>query len=301
MIDATFLSPLYDVLTVARRGSVAAAADALSKTPSAVSQQIRRVESHFGVALFERSGRGVRLSAAGEALVAPATRLFDEAESVLGLLAELGETAPVRLRLAVSDYLGKDLLAPVMREVAAEELPLRFEIITAHSAESVRLLERGEVDLAIVTSPDTHPNLVERELFRQPLLWVAPRDESGSGGDIESRLATQPLLRLAPRSVGRRLLDEYLAQHGIRPVSTIDVPSVSLLLAYVEAGVGVGLAPALSLRELTDTMDTQAARIQALPVKLVTRQGFGVREPVQKFVARLAETGQAIQRELGNR
>lgn len=295
MIDAALLPPLYDVLAVARLGSVAAAAQSLSKTPSAVSQQIRRVESHFSVALFQRSGRGIRLSAAGEAAIGPLAQLFDEAEEVFGVLEELGGSAPVVLRLAVSDYLGKDLLAPVMREVAEQKLALRFEITTAHSAESLSLLEKGEVDLAIITSPDSHPDLVERLLFRQPMMWVAPADK---GPDIEACLASEPLLRLAPRSVGRRLLEGYLAKRGIRPVSTIDVPSVSLLLAYVAAGVGVGLAPALSLREIGKDVATQKAAIEKLPVKLVTRRGFGTRPAVERFIGRLADTGRGIEDEL---
>ncbi len=297
MIDAGLLPALYDVLTVARRGSVAAAAAALAKTPSAVSQQLRRIEGHFELSLFERRGRGLVLTAAGEALVGPASRIFDEAEAVYALLAELSGKAPATLRLAVSDYLGKDLLAPVMREVAAEELPLRFEITTAHSAESVRLLARGDVDLAIVTSPDSHPDLVERELFRQPMMWVAPRGQRGQA-TIEASLATEPLLRLAPGSVGRRLLEGYLAEHGIRPVSTIDVPSVSLLLAYVAGGVGVGLAPALPLRDAAATIDREPARIAPLPVKLVTRHGFSSRAPAAALVERLAATGARLEREL---
>ena len=54
MLDASLLPALHDALTVARHGSVARAAAALFKTPSAVSQQLRRIETHFGVALFER-------------------------------------------------------------------------------------------------------------------------------------------------------------------------------------------------------------------------------------------------------
>src|SRR5262249_13641045 len=113
MIDPTLVPALQDVLMVARFGSLAAAAQQLHKTASAVSQQIRRVEQHFGVPLFERAGRGVKLSQAGEGALPSINRLFDEAEALFGHLAELAKSSVTTLRIAASDYLGKALLLPV--------------------------------------------------------------------------------------------------------------------------------------------------------------------------------------------
>jgi DNA-binding transcriptional LysR family regulator len=296
MIDASLLPALYDVLITARRGSVAAAAAELHKTPSAVSQQIRRLEEVFKVAVFEKAGRGIRLTAVGEALVAPATRLFDEAEAVFGLLAELAGNEPSIVRLAVSDYMGKDLLAPVMREIAASTKSVRFEITTAHSAESLRLLERSAVDFAIVTSPQERADLVEHELFRQRMVWVCAATDDPTA--LADRLATEPLLRLEQSSVGRGLLDAYLRERAITPASTIDVPSVSLLLAYAGEGVGIGLAPQLPLREFTESLDMHDSGLPPMPVKLVFRKNYRLRPAVEAFVERLLQEGQRIAKTL---
>src|SRR5258705_276502 len=67
MIDAALLPALLSLLTVARSGSVGAAARLHHRTSSAISQQIRKLERHLGVTLLERAGRGVRLTPAGEA------------------------------------------------------------------------------------------------------------------------------------------------------------------------------------------------------------------------------------------
>src|SRR4030095_7726483 len=92
----------------------------------------------------------------------------------------------------------------------------------------------------------------------------APRLLRAAGGRRE------PVLRLAGESRGRALLDEYLAEHRIRPVSTIDVPSVSLLLSYVSGGLGFGLVPALALAEApAGQVVREPARMPALPVTLV--------------------------------
>src|SRR5262249_40089551 len=80
MIDAALLPALEALLAVARTGSVAAAARQRHITSSAVSQQIRRLEAHFGIKLFERAGRGVRLSVAGEAALPVVRELWTGAE-----------------------------------------------------------------------------------------------------------------------------------------------------------------------------------------------------------------------------
>ena len=79
-MDASLIPALHDALVVAQTGSVGEAARRLHKTASAVSQQLRRVEERFVVALFEKHGRGVRLSPAGEAALGALTRLFDEVD-----------------------------------------------------------------------------------------------------------------------------------------------------------------------------------------------------------------------------
>ena len=175
MIDASLFPALLSLLTVARSGSVGAAARLHHRTSSAISQQIRRVETHFGVKLLERAGRGVRLTPAGEAALPALLDLNEEAESVFGRLAEVSGRPMTTLRVAVSDYLGKALLVPVVRGLLDRGAPLRFEIATTHSREAIRLVGRGEVEFGIVTAPETARGLEEQHLFDQPFVWVGPR------------------------------------------------------------------------------------------------------------------------------
>lgn len=325
-MDSTLLPALHDALTVARHGSVARAAEALFKTPSAVSQQLRRIESHFGVALFERDGRGLRLTAAGEAFLGPATRLFDEAESVYGLLGALSGSAVTTVRLAVSDYLGKELLAPVLRDVSGDSsseastktsrsaphgaassaappvrpglAPLRFSIVTAHSSDAARLLELGQVDAAIVSTASAHPRLDEHLLFEQKLKWIAARRTPLR--PLRDRLATEPVLRLSPGSLGRTVLDAWLERSGIAPASTIDVPSVSLLVAYAATGCGIGLAPALPLLDVDPAaVVLEDADLPPLAVRLALRPNFPPSPAMADFLDKVRRRGSEIAARLG--
>jgi DNA-binding transcriptional LysR family regulator len=288
MVNAALFPALETLLAVARTGSVAAAARQRHITSSAVSQQIRRLEGHLDVKLLERAGRGVRLTATGEAALPLVRELWNGAEAAFGQLAELAGRPATTLRVAASDYLGKGLLAPVLRDLLDEEPPIRFEIVTTHSRAGVRLVAGGDVDLAVVTGQETPRGLEERHLFEQPFVWVGPRR---GRGPLTERLRHEPVLRLAAESRGRALLDDYLAEERIRPVSTIDVPSVSLLLSYVSGGLGIGLVPAVALAEAPGRIVTAPARVPPLPVTLVWRPSPRRPPALARLAALLAEAG----------
>ncbi len=291
MIDVALFPAFETLLAVVRTGSVAGAARQRHITSSAVSQQIRRLETHFGIKLFERAGRGVRLSAAGEAALPVVRELWTGAETAFAQLAELAGHPATTLRVAASDYLGKALLAPVLRDLLDQEPSVRFEIVTAHSREGVRLVARGDVDLAVVTGQDTPRGLEDRHLFDQPFVWVGPR-RRGEPAALTERLRREPILRLAAESRGRALLDQFLADARIRPVSTIDVPSVSLLLSYVSGGLGIGLVPALALSEApADRTVSAPAAVPALPVTLVWRPAAQRQPALARLAALLAAAG----------
>jgi DNA-binding transcriptional LysR family regulator len=276
---------------------VGAAARLHHRTSSAISQQIRKLERHLDVKLLERAGRGVRLTAAGEAALPGILQLGTETEALFAQLSELSGRPPATLRIAVSDYLGRALLVPVLHELIAEQPRLRFEIATTHSRESVRLVGQGEVDCAVVTGQEAPRGIEAARLFEQAFVWVGPRRARGRTPLVD-RLAREPLLRLGAGSQGRRLLEDFLARERIQPVSTIDVPSVSLLLAYVSGGLGVGLAPALALAEGGSAggrgrRDYEWARaaVPALSVTLVHRPGFQRGAAAKHFATRLGAEG----------
>ena len=295
MIDAALFPALETLLAVAGTGSVAAAARQRHITSSAVSQQIRRLEAHFGIKLFERAGRGLRLTATGETALPMVRELWNEAEAAFGQLAALAGRPAVTLRVAVSDYLGKGLLVPVLHDLLDEEPPVRFEIVTTHSRAGVRLVAGGDVDLAVVTGQEIPRGLEDRHLFDQPFVWVGPRRGRRDRAPLTERLRREPVLRLAGESRGRALLDEYLAEHRIRPVSTIDVPSVSLLLSYVSGGLGIGLVPALALAEAPlDRVVREPAKMPALPVSLVWRAAARRQPALTRLAALLGAAGARV-------
>jgi DNA-binding transcriptional LysR family regulator len=288
-MDAALIPAFHDALVVAQTGSVGEAARRLHKTASAVSQQIRRIEARFGVALFEKVGRGIRPSAAGEALLGSLTRLFDEAQSLEALLGEMTAARVTTLRVAASDYLGEALLLPVLRRLFAEGAPLRFEITTTNSIEAGRLAAAGQVDVAMI-STDRPLGPDETRLCTQQFFWIAPRAAGRKADPIRTRLGREPLLRLGAGSQGRRVLDEIVGRLRLRPLSTIDLPSVSLMLSYVRQGLGIGLVPGLALsRDDRRHLAVEPADAPSIDVRLACRATLKRTKPIALFLQGLVD------------
>jgi DNA-binding transcriptional LysR family regulator len=291
-VDPTLFPALLSFLTVAQTGSVGATARQRHRTSSAISQQIRRLEQHLGVKLLERAGRGVRLTPAGEAALPAIGQLWTEAEQLFGHLATLSGQPVTTVRVAVSDYLGKALLVPVLAELLDARVPVRFEIVTTHSRDAMTRVARGDIEFGVVSAPSVGTGLEARHLFDQGFAWVAPRRARSRREPLVARLAREPLLRLGAESQGRRLLDEFLERRRLQPVSTIDVTSVSLMLAYVTGGIGIGLVPALALRDVAGArVVIEPADVPATPVKLVSRPSARRNPVALRFVAAVEAEG----------
>lgn len=147
MIDLTALSSLQ---AVDLQGSVVAAAKALGFTPSAVSQQIKRLERQAGVRLLERVGRGVVLTALGRELVDAGTPLLGELERIeSGLHRSAGNIAG-HLRLAAFSTAMRGLVAPAVRKLFDEHPKLSLSLVEREPWETVDLVATGQIDIGVV-------------------------------------------------------------------------------------------------------------------------------------------------------
>src|SRR5947207_13610191 len=132
-----------------QRGTIAAVADALQFTPSAVSQQLAMLEREAGVPLLERVGRGVRLTDAALVLVDHADALLERAAVAEADLAAAAGTVAGRGRIAAFQSVALRIVIPAFEELARDVPRLRCELVEAEPEQSLPALAVGDIDLAL--------------------------------------------------------------------------------------------------------------------------------------------------------
>src|ERR671932_1577707 len=174
-----------------QRGTVAAVADALQFTPSAVSQQLAMLERETGVGLLERAGRGVRLTDPALVLVEHAGALLERAAEAEADLAAATSTVTGRGRIAGFQSVALRLALPAMRALAREAPRLRTEFVEAEPEQALPALALGDVDLVLGDEwqhqPVRLPAGVERHhLLDDPVHLVLPAGHPAARGHTEA-------------------------------------------------------------------------------------------------------------------
>ena len=264
-LDAHRLGVLREV---ARAGSFAGAAAALHHTPSAVSQQIAALERGSGLALVERSTRGVTLTDAGRVLLATADAIHAELQLAAQRLRALNADGPQALTVVTFPSAGEPLLAPALSAVTAVGDPIEITVIEAEPDEALAAVRDGRADLALVYHFHT---------IQVPPAWPA----AGLGTYIP--LVADPLRLLVPAGhplagrpavslaefAGERWIqgwgdtgdvtDMLAALSGFRPHVACRSSDYRFMCALVGAGVGVALVPSLALTGSPQVRDLQIA------------------------------------------
>ena len=250
------LRQLRYVDALARHGHFGRAAEACAVTQPALSMQVRELEEALGAALFDRTGRGLRPTAFGEAFVERARDILRAVDD-LGDLARAAQGGMVgRLRLGViptvAPYLLPGIVAAFARLAPGLELGLRETVTPVLIGE----LGAGRLDAAIVALPVSEPGLTEVPLFAEPFVLVRPAAEAGRPVPGPEGLRTMRLLLLEEGHCFRDQALSFCALNPGRPREILDGSSLATLVQMVAAGLGVTLLPAMAL-----PVETRAAAV----------------------------------------
>lgn len=222
------------------------AAEALNTTQPAVSLAVKELESHYGVALFERMNRHVYLTPAGEALLATAQdvlRGFQEAEETLG------QGRPLALRVGANVSFGEAGLAQILGRFRQEHPQVRLRALVANSDKIQSLLAENQLDVGIVDGLGVSERLRAQPLYQEDLVLAAAPGRFPAPATVEE-LAALPLLLREPGSGLRSSVDRVFSQQGLAPQPLLESTSTAALAQAAKAGLGVAILPeALAQRE----------------------------------------------------
>ena len=222
------------------------AAEALNTTQPAVSLAVKELESHYGVALFERMNRRVYLTPAGEALLATAQdvlRGFQEAEETLG------QGRPLALRVGANVSFGEAGLVQILGRFRQEHPQVRLRALVANSDKIQSLLAENQLDVGIVDGLGVSERLRAQPLYQEDLVLAAAPGRFPAPATVEE-LAALPLLLREPGSGLRSSVDRVFSQQGLAPQPLLESTSTAALAQAAKAGLGVAILPeALAQRE----------------------------------------------------
>src|ERR1700733_1595935 len=259
------VSRLRVFVEVAKQGSISAAAEELSYTQSAVSQQIAALEAETGVTLIERLPRGVRLTTAG-------ATLLSHAEGILGRLAAaeadmeaIAGPGGWQLRMASFPTAGATLMPLAIALFRAQHPEVELTLAEGEPEEIAPRLVAGEFDIALLfefeaTSDSLTADLVRQPLFEDPMFLALPADHP---------LARRPTLRLEDLRTEAWIqtsASSPCARHVVRschgagfdPVVSFESDDYQTVQGLVAAGVGVALIPKLALAAGRDDIAIRA-------------------------------------------
>ena len=254
------LKQLRYVQALAQTGHFGRAADLCAISQPALSLQIKEVEDHLGVALFERDTRQVRLTSFGADFVARARDILRSVQDLEDFARSEKGNVLSRLRMGIiptiAPYLLPALVGALKRQTPDIDIHVR-ETLTPRLIED---LAQGRIDTAIVALPVSEPSFEETPLFTERFVFVRPKSDDGKPVPSVKMLQEMRLLLLEE---GHCFRDQALAFCNItlrRPRETLDGSSLATLVQMVDAGLGVTLIP-----EMAVSVETRSASVSIIP------------------------------------
>ncbi|EPJ2809534.1 MULTISPECIES: LysR family transcriptional regulator [Pseudomonas] len=236
------LKALRTLVTIARHGTFARAADLLSLTPSAVSLHIKTLEDELQVPLFDRSRRQVALTEAGQLAVARAESILAAYDELADALA-CGPSLRGRLRLGAIHTVLARRLPRALVWIKANHPQLHISVASGMSAELARRVEDGELDAAITTEPvSPYPQSLDFTALFEDRFWVIASPEL-AGHSVPQLLASQPFLRFDKRAWAGRQIEQELRRQHLQVSEQMELDSQEALARMAVMGLGVAIVP----------------------------------------------------------
>ena len=224
---------------VVEHGSIAEAARRLDVTAAAVSQRIRALESEIGARLVFRSGRTVKPTEAGTAILSRAASILGDVHDLKSIAVTDRPAGELRLGASPTSTTG---LLPGILTLLAEKYP-QIDVYMTGGVPGVlyqKMLD-GDLDAAIIARPPfAIPKAYDWQLLRDERLVVLT-PASMPVQDPHVILASEPLIRPPHNTWSGRLIDGYLRQSGIRPRVRFEIDTFEAIPFMVDRGLGVAL------------------------------------------------------------
>ncbi|MFD0358196.1 LysR substrate-binding domain-containing protein [Streptomyces sp. NPDC127110] len=296
MLDVRRLRLLREL---ARRGTIAAVAEALAFSPSAVSQQLAVLEREAGLPLLERTGRRVRLTPAAQNLVRHAEAVLERLEQADADLAEARSGLAGVLRVGSFPTATRAIVPAALVHLARRHPGLEPRIRETDPAAVAHALRAGDLDVALVHEYDfvpapPEPGLATRPLYEEAMYLAAPAvpavPAAATGADQGAVLRSrqdEPWITATPGTLCHAMTVRACQAAGFTPRIRHQVDEFDTVLALVAAGQGVAVVPQLGVTGPPDPAVVLTRLHMERRTKVAFRSGAAAHPAVAAFTAAL--------------
>lgn len=284
MLDRQHLSILREV---ERLGSLTAAAERLNVSQSALSHTIRKLEERYGVAMWEKYGRNLRLTEAGRYIVRLAQRVLPQIERAENVLSDYRHGQRGSLKIGMECHPCHQWLMGVTKPYLMDWPDVDLELTTSFAFGGVAALTGYEIDILITPDPIEAPGIQYLSVFDYELVLAVPaghplaqKPHAEPADLLDETLFTYPV---PPERLD--VFTQFLVPANARPRHHRNVETTEMMLQLVAAGRGVSAIPNWLVRREAATLGVHPVRIGQPGIRKSIHLGFRDGDDTVDFIA----------------
>lgn len=281
---------LQAFVTVAETGSFSRAAEHLHLTQPAVSKRIFNLEQQLDCRLFDRIGRAVSLTEAGQALLPRAHNILLELDDTRRLLGNLSGTVSGRLSLATSHHISLHRLPPTLRAFSREHPEVELDLQFTESEVAYEGILNGAIELAVITlSPSPHVQIQSLPIWVDQLRYVVANDSPLAERLEQSRhidfktLQSHPAILPGTSTFTRQIAEQHFQAEGLPLNVIISTNNLDTIRMMVSIGLGWSLLPESIIDQSLTILPLEAQQLQR-PLGLIYHRQRTLSNAAQAFI-----------------
>lgn len=257
---------------VAQRGSFSAAADVLGISQPAVSLQVRQLEQFLQTRLIERTGRGVKATAAGMALLLHGERIEQAVNEAVQSVNDCSQNVSGTVSLGTGATACIHLLPPLLQQLRERYPMLVVGVTTGNTQDIARAVEENRLDMGLVTLPASGRGLDITAVLREEFVFISASVQAELSPEALQNL---PLIAFEAGSGTHTLIDGWFQQAGLKVTPVMQLGSIEAIKRMVAAGLGYSIIPRMAVAR---RYDSEGLHVQSLSPLLYRQLGVVLRQ-----------------------
>lgn len=244
------LQSLRVFMVAAYAKNLSAAADELLYAPSTVTMHIRQLEAEWGVKLFEKDGRSVKLTSEGRALLAKVKSILEQVDLLQHNVEEIDRGRAGHLNFAAIEPVGSWRVVPLLAEFARERPLLQINMESGSKYAISERISEGHIDFGIMQDPSPKGGLPFEPLYYEKMRLLIRDDHPLTQEDVISvkQLANERLIFTETIISYRTVIQHGLTYYrGNNPYAGIEINSIQGAITFVQRGIGIAIMPEICL------------------------------------------------------